>query len=55
MLSRRDFVKTSLRGASLFAMAPAVPGFLAATPRPRGTSPWEGIEALKTRSQSQLF
>ena len=23
MLSRRDFVKTSLRGASLFAMAPA--------------------------------
>jgi uncharacterized protein (DUF1501 family) len=33
MLSRRDFVKTSLRGASLFAMAPAVPGFLAATAR----------------------
>ncbi len=33
MLSRRDFVKNSLRGASLFAMAPAVPGFLAATAR----------------------
>ena len=33
MLSRRDFVKTSLRGASFFAMAPAVPGFLAATAR----------------------
>jgi uncharacterized protein (DUF1501 family) len=33
MLSRRDFVKTSLSGASLFAMAPAVPGFLAATAR----------------------
>jgi uncharacterized protein (DUF1501 family) len=33
MPSRRDFVKTSLRGASLFAMAPAVPGFLAATAR----------------------
>jgi uncharacterized protein (DUF1501 family) len=33
MLSRRDLVKTSLRGASLFAMAPAVPGFLAATAR----------------------
>ena len=26
MLSRRDFVKTSLRGASLFALAPAVLG-----------------------------
>ena len=33
MLTRRDFVKTSLRGASLFAVAPAVPGFLAATAR----------------------
>jgi uncharacterized protein (DUF1501 family) len=33
MLSRRDFVKTSLSGASLFAMAPAIPGFLAATAR----------------------
>ena len=33
MLSRRDFVKTSLHEASLFAMAPAVPEFLAATAR----------------------
>jgi uncharacterized protein (DUF1501 family) len=33
MLSRRDFVKTRVSGASLFAMAPAVPGFLAATAR----------------------
>jgi uncharacterized protein (DUF1501 family) len=33
MLSRREFVKASLSGASLFAMAPAVPVFLAATAR----------------------
>jgi uncharacterized protein (DUF1501 family) len=33
MLSRREFVKTSLRDASLFALAPAVPGFLAQTAR----------------------
>ena len=33
MLSRRDFVKTSLRDASLFAIAPTVPGFLAASAR----------------------
>src|SRR4051812_4575097 len=33
MRTRRDFVKSSLRGASLLAMAPSVPGFLAATAR----------------------
>jgi uncharacterized protein (DUF1501 family) len=33
MLTRRDFVRTSLRDASLLALAPAVPGFLAATAR----------------------
>ena len=29
--SRRDFLKTSFRGASLIALAPTVPGFLAGT------------------------
>lgn len=33
MLSRRGFVRASLRDASLLALAPAVPGFLAATAR----------------------
>jgi uncharacterized protein (DUF1501 family) len=33
MSSRRDFLKASLRASSLVALAPAVPGFLAATAR----------------------
>jgi uncharacterized protein (DUF1501 family) len=33
MLTRRDFLKASLLDASLLALAPAVPGFLAATAR----------------------
>ncbi|AGA31157.1 DUF1501 domain-containing protein [Singulisphaera acidiphila] len=42
-LSRRDLFKTSLRDASLFALAPTVPGFLAATARANApSSPEEG-------------
>jgi uncharacterized protein (DUF1501 family) len=33
MFSRRDFLKTGFRGASLIALSPTVPGFLAATAR----------------------
>ncbi len=33
MSSRRTFLKTALRGSSLIALAPTVPGFLAATAR----------------------
>ena len=33
MLSRRDFLETSLRGSSLIALTPAVPSFLAQTAR----------------------
>ena len=33
MLTRRDFLGTSLRGSSLIALAPTVPGFLARTAR----------------------
>ena len=33
MLSRRDFLETSLRGSSLIALTPAVPTFLAQTAR----------------------
>ena len=45
MLSRRDFAKASLRGASLIAMAPAVPGFLAATARAAATGPPAAVPA----------
>lgn len=36
MPSRRDFFKTALRGSSLIALAPTVPGFLARTARAAG-------------------
>ena len=33
MLSRRDFMSTGVRGSTLIALAPCVPGFLAQTAR----------------------
>jgi uncharacterized protein (DUF1501 family) len=44
--SRRDFFKTSLRDASLLALAPTVPRFLAATARAAAPSSPEGARVL---------